>query len=253
MSTEQLPDGLDRAVMLIDGARGYVIFKSGEDRCSQAIDAIRAEHHQRVTLQHHAADQAQRIAELEFDVEAHKSVADMHKRATKKLAQYMQGLFDAGEHQMDQWSFYGDAAVLHMQTQTKRIADLETKCDTLKRLHDAAADERDALRARLAEIEAQEPVAWRYPYRFRDIGETGACEIVARDVAIVMRLPKGEPLYSDPVPAQAVPDGWRLVPVNLTQEMRHAWDEAPANSDDDDVNMNIAYGAMIDAAPEHKA
>lgn len=30
-------------------------------------------------------------------------------------------------------------------TMERRISDLETKCDTLKRLHDAAADERDAL------------------------------------------------------------------------------------------------------------
>ena len=43
--------------------------------------------------------------------------------------------------------------------QAQRIADLETKVDTLKRLHDAVAAERDELRARLAEIEGQEPVA----------------------------------------------------------------------------------------------
>ncbi|CAB4158923.1 Domain of unknown function DUF551 [uncultured Caudovirales phage] len=46
-----------------------------------------------------------------------------------------------------------------------------------------------------------EPVAWRYKYKFRDIGETGAYEYHSHDFACVARLPKGEPLYAAPVAA----------------------------------------------------
>ncbi|MEB6632759.1 hypothetical protein [Kluyvera cryocrescens] len=53
------------------------------------------------------------------------------------------------------------------------------------------------------------------------------------------------PLYT----AQAIPDGWALVPVELTQDMRAAWDSAP-NTDDDDHDMQAAYRAMIAAAPQ---
>jgi hypothetical protein len=41
-----------------------------------------------------------------------------------------------------------------------------------------------------------------------------------------------------------------VVPKVLTREMRHAWDSAPnANTDDDDLNMQRAYSAMLAAAP----
>ena len=45
------------------------------------------------------------------------------------------------------------------------------------------------------------------------------------------------------------PDGWVMVPAELTQDMRAAWDSAP-NTDDDDHNMQAAYRAMITAAPK---
>lgn len=48
---------------------------------------------------------------------------------------------------------------------------------------------------------------------------------------------------------QAIPDGWVLVPIELTREMRAAWDLAP-NTDDDDHDMQAAYRAMIAAAPQ---
>lgn len=48
--------------------------------------------------------------------------------------------------------------------------------------------------------------------------------------------------------AQTVPDGWKLVPVSLTPEMRQAWDSSPCG-DDDDTNMQAAYCAMLAAAP----
>ncbi|MBO1505643.1 hypothetical protein JKX24_24820 [Serratia proteamaculans] len=50
--------------------------------------------------------------------------------------------------------------------------------------------------------------------------------------------------------SDAIPDGWKLVPVELTKEMQDAWDSAPVSSDDDTVNMMNAYRAMLAAAPE---
>ncbi|HCO1713644.1 TPA: DUF551 domain-containing protein [Escherichia coli] len=49
----------------------------------------------------------------------------------------------------------------------------------------------------------------------------------------------------------AIPDGWVMVPVELTPDMRAAWDSAPY-TDDDDNDMQAAYRAMIAAAPQWK-
>ena len=49
-----------------------------------------------------------------------------------------------------------------------------------------------------------------------------------------------------------VEDGWRLVPPALTREMRRAWDTA-SKSEDDDLEMQYAYQAMIAAAPTPEA
>ncbi|HFN0053774.1 TPA: hypothetical protein ACMY33_001271 [Yersinia enterocolitica] len=46
------------------------------------------------------------------------------------------------------------------------------------------------------------------------------------------------------------PDGYKLVPAEITKAMRDAWDSAPNGHEDDDVNMCNAYRAMIAAAPE---
>ncbi|CNH96363.1 DUF551 domain-containing protein [Yersinia intermedia] len=46
------------------------------------------------------------------------------------------------------------------------------------------------------------------------------------------------------------PDGYKLVPTEITKAMRDAWNSAPNNHEDDDVNMCNAYRAMIAAAPE---
>jgi hypothetical protein len=65
MNTEmKLPDGLQLAEFLMGVARDHAIFPEQREKCRVAIDAIRAEHDQRVTLQHHAADLAQRVADL---------------------------------------------------------------------------------------------------------------------------------------------------------------------------------------------
>lgn len=48
-----------------------------------------------------------------------------------------------------------------------------------------------------------------------------------------------------------LPDGYALVPVELTPDMRAAWDSAPY-TDDDDHDMRGAYRAMIAAAPDFR-
>lgn len=48
-----------------------------------------------------------------------------------------------------------------------------------------------------------------------------------------------------------IPDGWVMVPVELTPDMRAAWDSAPY-TDDDDNDMQAAYRAMIAAAPQQE-
>jgi hypothetical protein len=78
----KLPDGLEMAMAHIEEL-GSIIARRCEDytgrvhpslvgraereaaSCNDAIDAIRHEHAQRLTLQHHAADLAQRVADLE--------------------------------------------------------------------------------------------------------------------------------------------------------------------------------------------
>ena len=89
---------------------------------------------------------------------------------------------------------------------------------------------------RLAEIEAQEPVALVETSgdQGAGIGWSGAAQ------------PVGAKLYARPVPAQAAPDGWQLVPVEPTPEMEEAgdrWTTFPLT----------VWMDMIDAAPEHKA
>ena len=52
--------------------------------------------------------------------------------------------------------------------------------------------------------------------------------------------------------APSVPEGWKLVPIEPTKEMRDAWDSAPI-CEDDDAEFRRAYSEMIAAATEAKA
>ena len=122
-------------------------------------------------------------------------------------------------------------AVELIDQQARRIADLEDKCCTLKELHDAAADERDALRARLAEIEAQavpdETRAGRdvLAERRRQVSAKGydhqhddahVCDEIAA-AACFYAMPPGarewdtsSTGYGDTLGDAIVPDGWVL-------------------------------------------
>ena len=53
-----------------------------------------------------------------------------------------------------------------------------------------------------------------------------------------------------PDAAKMVPDGWQLVPVSATKDMWAAWDSAPCGHEDDMVNLECAYRAMLAAAPK---
>ena len=56
----------------------------------------------------------------------------------------------------------------------------------------------------------------------------------------------------DEPPAPSIPEGWKLVPIEPTQEMRNAWDSAPI-CEDDDAEFRRAYSEMLAAAPEVKS
>ena len=128
--------------------------------------------------------------------------------------------------------------------QVWRIADLEVKCVTLKKLHDAAANERDELRAkydellvalhgigaalgipegdrspysvtcgvlervnRPAEIEAQEPLFYYRPIKGGSMYEGPHwAKSVGGQMLREEKPGEWKPLYARPVPAQAVPD-----------------------------------------------
>ena len=57
--------------------------------------------------------------------------------------------------------------------------------------------------------------------------------------------------YVSSQPAPSIPEGWKLVPIEPTKEMRDAWDSAPI-CEDDDAEFRRAYSEMIAAAPEAK-
>lgn len=54
------------------------------------------------------------------------------------------------------------------------------------------------------QVDVGEPVAWRWPYRFRDIGETGAYEHHSHVFAVLNNMPHGEPLFTADQLAAAV-------------------------------------------------
>lgn len=180
MTTEQLPEGLNIAVEMIgeyvesiivsncDPATGRLSPAAEFERRdgATAIDAIRAEHQQRITLQHHACDLERRIAELEA--------------------------------------------------------------------------ERDELRARLDAAAGQEPVAEVRTWH----KSNGQHADLIDWCDAIENLPDGDHrLYAAPVPAQAAPEGWRLVPVEPTPDML---DAARSQSS---FPLGV-YRAMLAASPE---
>ena len=136
---------------------------------------------------------------------------------------------------------------------------------------EAAEKERDALRAKVAEMERQEPVAWYskqygFVYMSRHSSQfehgsilylrngtpawriEGSSKVALLDMA---SLPHGTVFYALPgaQPAPSVPGGWKLVPIEPTSEM------LDKGSDQSFGYVSIAldvWAAMLAAAPEAK-
>jgi hypothetical protein len=191
MNTEtNLPDGLNLAIQ-------YCNIGTTQERRNFAADAIRTEHAQRVTLQHHACDLAQRIAELEAE---------------------------------------RDTTAAHVASIARQLGGEALQVDDIAVRVLAVVAERDALRARLAQIEGQEE-----PVAQVEVSVPHLRSIVVRDIPGGEIPDAGTQLYARPVPA--IPAGWKLVPEEPTPEMEKAgerWGSFPLTT----------WMDMMDAAPE---
>ena len=78
---------------------------------------------------------------------------------------------------------------------------------------------RDIESAVLAKAGEQEPVAYCYPWDAKKL-QTTECSAEVYSIPVV--CPDGESsfaLYAAPLPAQAIPEGWQLVPIEPTYNM----------------------------------
>ena len=128
-----------------------------------------------------------------------------------------------------------------LEAAEKDIALKERVIDSLGSELNAVAKERDELRAKIAEMEQQEPVAiiLNAPKlkRHAFLLEEGK------------KLPHKTKLYALPgaQPAPSIPEGWKLVPVDSTSEMDVAGSD---HCDGYRSTAEAVWSAMIAAAPE---
>lgn len=102
--------------------------------------------------------------------------------------------------------------------------------------------------AKLAAMESQEPthiIDWEF--------DDDPDDVEARGDLIIHQLngaeyPAGTPLYANPVPAEQVPDGWKLVPIEPTSEMRR---KAGLHRGADYYTIRKVWREMLAAAPSH--
>lgn len=139
-----------------------------------------------------------------------------------------------------------EAALLSKIEATEKERDNARElADTLALALNTSNHERANLRAKIAQMEKQEPVATVY-YK------AGNC---IRWVEYLgwQKLKDGTNLYALPVaqPAPSVPDGWQLVPIEPTQEMLIAGQSEWLESAGADPCFYV-YRAMLAAAPEVK-
>lgn len=113
----------------------------------------------------------------------------------------------------------------------------------------AAADERDDLRARLAEIEEQEPVLWSYT---TDGPAKGVRHYTERRAVAMTSCKPGSltPFYASPVPAQAVPDE-RAVRTGFRSYDGSGW--AATATPWQIWRDAVKWAGGHSTAPEHKA
>ena len=117
---------------------------------------------------------------------------------------------------------------------------------------EAAEKERDALRAKITEMEQQEPVGWLRLYA------DGSSSEDFTDTPHVFE--RQRPLYARPVPAQSVPEGWKEAAIawevcaSIHREWARGKDAFFNTRQADFVNHADKARAMIAAAlkPEAK-
>jgi hypothetical protein len=230
--------------------------RSQEARIADLAEA----HAQRLTLQHHAADQVWRIADLEVERNEWRRIASAYSPAKELAASLKQAKAsgDAARKERDELrakydellvALHGIGAALGIQEGDR--SPYSVTCGVLERVN------------RLAEIEAQEPVAWvlhstsRRPRPYV-VGHRKHLPGSGSDL-VDMGLDHLDPLYARPVPAQAVPnaDGARfrwLCEDHSDRETRERCrsliDRLPVMSYSDAV---MSIDAAMAAAPEHKA
>lgn len=124
----ELPDGLNIAVEMIGE------YAESGTCCSRrpavAIDAIRAEHAQRVTMQHHACDLAQRVADLESIVNAPRGTDAQIMKEREIAAAAIDGALAfgyQGTEAPEAWHW-----LLAAHNAGKRIAELEAERNTAR-------------------------------------------------------------------------------------------------------------------------
>ena len=138
-----------------------------------------------------------------------------------------------------------------------RTRELECVIADLKQQVRDAEKERDALRAKIEAMEKQEPVAWMHETRRDSDVVTDAVKHVWGRVAVGSMAAYSIPLYTLPgaqtQPTPSIPEGWKLVPIEPTEDMLRAMtDPFIAINGDNRKAFEIAYTAMLSAAPEVK-
>ena len=144
------------------------------------------------------------------------------------------------------------ALMAKLEAAEKDIALKERIIDSLGSALNAVANERDALQAKVEEMEQQEPVA--------TVIKKGADRYWMSER--MGTLPDGtHTLYLAPGehPAPSIPEGWKLVPIEPTPEMMRAAQKADhdhGNHEEwleyDGEDVKRVYRAMLAAAPEAK-
>ena len=124
-------------------------------------------------------------------------------------------------------------------------------------------DNNTALRARIEAMEQQEPFAWLHESRRDSDVVTSAVKHVWGKVAVGSLAAYSIPLYLAPgaQPAPIIPEGWKLVPIEPTHEMKTAaigvevYQDSPPSTDCLTwEEAGAIYAAMLAAAaaPEAK-
>jgi len=117
---------------------------------------------------------------------------------------------------------------------------------------EAAEKERDELRAEIAAMKRQEPVAWARKLGLDLLSFGCVTDLNYRPSDI----PESSyiPLYLAPgaQPAPSIPDGWKLVPIEPTPEMIDAAEYVDWGDADVRGSCINAWDRMLAAAPEAK-